>query len=348
MKLCFLFLLLTFSFTANVNTIFCQENAFSLDGPGLEVSASDSDKEIKRKFRQLRRKAPSRALRKKLHVFEKEYFSLLAQDKRIADSITVQKAKIEGLLAEIEKGRMSQEKLAKLRAENDSLRIIMKRYVQQIDSVNTLNVILKEKRDNARDYYFNLADFEEPKIYYYYNQDDPELSQYWKLSSDRDSNFLITEVYGTNFEQFEYFKEQYDSIRSKVVEYTMINGLDSVFSTIGSTDVYHWVPKEPIAYSIRYSTSYYNGSYTKKREFGSVDSMEIMGNTLEVLRFQDEYTFYMDGEVTFSRMQQSFYAKEIGMVRFLRFDEVNKTNATYILKAIYTEQEWEQVQDTHH
>ena len=299
---------------------------------------------MKKNFRQLRREAPNRAAKKELRAKEKYYFALVEKDKRLADSINLEKAKIERLLAEIEEGKMSQEELDKLKAENDSLQLIMKGYVQQIDSLNTLNLTLEAKRDNAADYYFNLGNFIEPKIYYYYNQAGPQRSQYWKLSSIPDSKILITESYSSEFEPAEIFKEQFDSIGSKVIECTMLIGLDPVVSTIGSADIYHWTPKEQIAYSINFSTSYYDGGYTKVREFGSVDSMEIMGNRLEVLRFQDGYTFYMDGEETFSRMQQSFYAKGIGMVRFLRFDEVNKTNETFILKAIYSEEEWNELQ----
>ena len=351
MKLQYFFLALAFCLTANVNTTFCQENPTSFDGTGLENSVSSSEKEIKKKFRQLRRKAPNRTERKNLRAFEKDYFSLIALDKRMADSIILQKAKVERLLTEVEKGLITKEQLDKLQADTDSLRLIMKKYVIQIRSQNKANLALSVKlataRNSAKDYYFNLDNFEEPKIYFYYNQADPTLSQYCKLSSVPDSNFFITEAYTTNFEQFEFFKEEYDSIGSKVIEYTIINGSDSLFSTIGASDVYHWIPNESITYSVNYPTTFYHGGYTKVREFASVDSMEILGNKLEVIRFKDEYTFYGHGEVRFSRMQQSFYAKEIGMVRFLRFDEDERKNVTYILKAIYTEQEWKDLQERH-
>ena len=351
MKLQYFFLALAFCLTANVNTIFCQENTTPFDGTGLENSVSPSEKEIKKKFRQLRRKAPNRAERKNLRAFEKNYLSLIALDKRMADSISLQKARVERLQTEVEKGIITRKELDKLHAESDSLILVMKNYVIQIDSLNAVNSALIEEletvRNSAKDYYFNLDNFEEPKIYFYYNQADPTLSHYCKLSSVPDSNFFITEAYTTNFEQFEFFKEEYDSIGSKVIEYTIINGSDSLFSTIGASDVYHWIPNESITYSVKYPTTFYDGGYTKVREFASVDSMEILGNKLEVIRFKDEYTFYGHGEVRFSRMQQSFYAKEIGMVRFLRFDEDERKNVTYILKAIYTEQEWKDLQERH-
>ena len=325
----FILLFVTICFSANVNTAICQE-----------ITPPPTEKEIKKKFRELRRKAPNRVKKKELRVFEKEYFALLTEDKQKRDSIEQQKAVIEALRADVQKGRMTEGELDSLRAENDSLRAIMRAYVMNIDSLNTLNLQLESKRNNAEDYYFNLSDFEEPKIYFYYNQADPENSQYWKLSSNIEDSTLVTEAYTIDFDQFEFFKEKYDSTGSKVVEYVMINGSDSLFCFIDDSDVYRWSPKESITYIVKYPGAFYDDGYTKTREFGSVDSMDVLGNKREVMRFQDEYFFYEAGQVVFSRMQQSFYAKRVGMVRFLRFDQFEKKNVTFILEAVYSEQEW--------
>lgn len=341
MKNQFRFFLLAICFTLNGNLIFCQKTAFSFDGIGLETSATDSKKEIKRKFRQLRKEAPDRVTRKKLRAYEKQYFALISRDRELADSITVQKAKVDRLLTEVEEGRMGEGELEKLHAQNDSLKQIMRNYVIQIDSLNALNVILEAQLGNAGEYYFNLSEFVEPKIYYFHCEVDPSLSQYWKIYSEMGGHFLITEAYSPDFERFDIFKEQYDSTGAKVAEYTLFVGSDTVLATVGSSDVYHWKPKESIRYSVRYESDFYEDGYTKTREFGSVDSMEIMGRFIEVMRFQDNYDFYRGGEINYSFMQQSFYAKGIGMVRFLRFDEIERKNVNYILKAIYSEEEWQ-------
>jgi hypothetical protein len=195
-------------------------------------------------------------------------------------------------------------------------------------------------------YYFKLEEFVEPKIYFYYNTINPNKSQYWKLSAVPDSNWLITEGYTTDFLQFEYFKEQYDSIGSKVVQYIYIENSDSTFNKIGTSDeVYRWIlTGNEYAYSVMDTSPNYERSYMKTRSFSDFDSLEVLGSLLKVVRFEDAYNFYEGEEQVFARVQQSFYAKEYGLVRFLRFDEVYKTNETYLLKAILTEEEWTELQ----
>ncbi len=78
------------------------------------------------------------------------YDALLSKDKSKADSINAQKAKIEELLGELESGKkMSARQLNNLRKENETLRRIMKDYVFQIDSLNTLNLKLESDLDST-------------------------------------------------------------------------------------------------------------------------------------------------------------------------------------------------------
>lgn len=74
------------------------------------------------------------------------YDKLKAKDASKADSIEQQKAKIQELLDEISQNkRLSASQLQKLRTENETLRNIMKGYVKQIDSLNTLNLKLNSE-----------------------------------------------------------------------------------------------------------------------------------------------------------------------------------------------------------
>ncbi len=78
------------------------------------------------------------------------YDALLEKDKSQADSINAQKAKIEELLDQVERGKMTAHQLFLLRKENETLRKIMKGYVVQIDSLNTLNLRLTSDLDSTR------------------------------------------------------------------------------------------------------------------------------------------------------------------------------------------------------
>lgn len=93
----------------------------------------------------------------------KTYDALLEKDKSKADSINVQKERIEELLAEVEKGKMTAYQLYELRKENETLRKIMKGYVVQIDSLNTLNLRLSNDLDSTSTQ-LNLTKEERDKI----------------------------------------------------------------------------------------------------------------------------------------------------------------------------------------
>lgn len=76
------------------------------------------------------------------------YDKLKAKDASQADSINSQKAKIQNLLNELNSSKkFSAQQLYNMRKENETLRNIMKGYVKQIDSLNTLNLRLNTDLD---------------------------------------------------------------------------------------------------------------------------------------------------------------------------------------------------------
>ena len=83
----------------------------------------------------------------------KTYDALMQKDQSKADSIMLQKEKIEKLMGELDaaqrSGRLTANQLFQLRKENETLRSIMKGYVKQIDSLNTLNLKLTSDLDET-------------------------------------------------------------------------------------------------------------------------------------------------------------------------------------------------------
>jgi cbb3-type cytochrome oxidase maturation protein len=80
----------------------------------------------------------------------KTYDALIAKDKTKADSLNLQKDKIQSLINEIDRNKkMSASQLFQMRKENETLRGIMKSYVVQIDSLNTLNLKLTSDLDQT-------------------------------------------------------------------------------------------------------------------------------------------------------------------------------------------------------
>lgn len=71
------------------------------------------------------------------------YDKLIEKDASKADSLNMQKEKIQGLLDQINRSKkLSAREIAKLNRENETLRGIMKGYIEQIDKLNTMNLQL--------------------------------------------------------------------------------------------------------------------------------------------------------------------------------------------------------------
>ena len=93
----------------------------------------------------------SNDLKKDFQNMMATYDALLTKDKNSADSIMLQKQRIQELINELNSNKkMSASQLFQLRKENETLRGIMKSYVMQIDSLNTLNLKLESNLQSTK------------------------------------------------------------------------------------------------------------------------------------------------------------------------------------------------------
>lgn len=77
------------------------------------------------------------------------YDALLEKDASQADSINKQKTEIETLLVRVERGNMTARQLFSARKEVETMKGIMRGYIVQIDSLNTLNLQLTSDLQNT-------------------------------------------------------------------------------------------------------------------------------------------------------------------------------------------------------
>ena len=103
----------------------------------------------------------SNDLRKDFQNMLATYDALIEKDASKADSLNVQKEKIQGLMDDLERerrsGRLNGQKIAQLQKENETLRGIMKSYVVQIDSLNTLNLQLTTNLETTKTELTNVS-----------------------------------------------------------------------------------------------------------------------------------------------------------------------------------------------
>lgn len=94
----------------------------------------------------------SNDLKKDFKSMLETYDALLEKDASKADSINVQKAKIQSLIDEMDRNKnISAHQIFLLNKENETLRKIMKGYVYQIDSLNTANYKLQSDLELTTD-----------------------------------------------------------------------------------------------------------------------------------------------------------------------------------------------------
>jgi hypothetical protein len=77
------------------------------------------------------------------------YDALLEKDKTQSDSINAQKQRIQELIDQVDRGKMSAHQLFLAKKEIETLRKIMRGYIYQIDSLNTLNLKLTNNLDST-------------------------------------------------------------------------------------------------------------------------------------------------------------------------------------------------------
>jgi hypothetical protein len=84
-----------------------------------------------------------------LIVLQKEYEELQTSDAKMQMEIEEKKARIAELIEEAKKHKNDARTIASLRKETETLRSIMIGYVHTIDSLNTLNIQLKEEKQTV-------------------------------------------------------------------------------------------------------------------------------------------------------------------------------------------------------
>ena len=273
-----------------------------------------------------------------------KYDSLLLIDQLMMDSIDLQIIEIDSLHQKVNQGILAKSQIDSLKQSTERLKSIMNNYLAEIELLKSNSIA---SIDSADLYYYNIKDLKKPKIYLYKCPQDQKRSQYWKVSSNLKNKTLVTEAFNMDFIQFERFEEKYDSLGSKLIDYIMIND-GSVKTTIAEeNNVYLWKSSKEYAYQVKYNSP--NGiiQFTKTRKFLRKDSLLILGGMKEVLVFKGDYLFYnTSNKETFSYSQYSYYAKDIGFVKYERTIPTDNYDYEYVnleLEAVFSKKEWKKL-----
>ncbi|MFD2561337.1 hypothetical protein [Aquimarina rubra] len=191
-------------------------------------------------------------------------------------------------------------------------------------------------------YYYDLKDFQKPKIYEYKRSTKDSLdTEYWKITSDTINKELITETFNSSFKQTEYFKEKFDASGSKMLEFVLFeDSTDTRVSRPIEKNVYLWNNPGPYKYSTKYDSSYGEIYFEKTRTYQGIEKIKILNKTYNAIKLKGEYLFKItDQNETYTYDQYSYYIKDLGFVKYKRVFEDRSETELY-LSHIYTEEEW--------
>lgn len=270
-----------------------------------------------------------------------KFDQLSAQDQAQINSLNVQLALQDSLLNAVSNASESSFKIQQLTLENSVLRAIKNYCAFEIDcfNSNTINTI-----DQADLYYYDLTDFQQPKVFVYNSLIDSNHSQYWEVSANAKRHTLTTKVFNMHHELLENRTEKLDSFGSKLTHY-QTNGKVAKMDTLeAKNNVYLWKSAEKYAYEFHFKTANGTIDHSKSRTFLRKDSIVVMGKMSAVLLYKDEYSSYNSkSKEKTSYTQYVYFAEGIGNVQTeASVSNKEKENEVIYLQldAILTKKEW--------
>ena len=198
----------------------------------------------------------------------------------------------------------------------------------------------------TKEYYFDLNDFKEGKVYVLACEESPEYTQYWEMKSDGDQ--LSTIVYESGMKKTSEMVEKYGDTGAELVS---LKFYDPYFSEgveedceVFQKEVMNWSVKDAaFHYSVRFSGVLgVEGEMQRARTYLTRAHIDVLGEKYEVLSFRDVVTYSESPEV-FTSMK--YYAKGLGIVA-MDFED-NGEQKVLLLKEILTMEDWEALKATH-
>lgn len=195
-------------------------------------------------------------------------------------------------------------------------------------------------------YYFPIKDLENGIVYKYECVETPNNTQYWKLTTNKSDQTLVTEAFDSKFKQYEFFKEKITNQGATLLQFDSYKYNDKNELTIVSQkpidlDVFKWKKKETYKYSVETKDDKYGTiRFQKTREFICKENVTIFGKTHSAIKLKGLYkTELIDSGKIFEYTQNSWYVKNIGLVKMHKLYDDGSTE-TLILTEVLPVFEW--------
>ena len=194
-------------------------------------------------------------------------------------------------------------------------------------------------------YYYYPTNTNSTYVYLYVNPNNSELNEYWKVTSYKDTQTLLTESYDANFRLYNTFKEKLDKESYKLIEYSEYEyqgtyADQEIKSKISDNDVFGFDKEKKYKYAVDYTNSYGKFNFTKERKYLGIETVEIQNQEYKVIKFSDKYYISaIDLNDSYEFEQTTYYAKDVGMVKYERYIP-NEETRVLELQEVMNEEEF--------
>ena len=180
---------------------------------------------------------------------------------------------------------------------------------------------------NLKNFYYQIGDKKEVKIYKYIDRNNPEYIFYWEVILNPEDHSITTNSYDSDLVKGDSFYETLNRRGTALREYSvfeknMFGFLRERKAKVSDDKVYQWdiKKKKPYQYKVIYTDKFGETSLRKSRVFEGIDTIQIKDATHVVAKFRDDYQFkLLDGDDSYGFTQMSYYAEGIGMIKYRRY-----------------------------
>ena len=218
--------------------------------------------------------------------------------------------------------------------------------MRDIKLISIIIIILTFSGCSIKKYYFPISELTDGKVYKYECKNEPNRTQYWKLTYNLKDKVLTTEAYESDFRQYELFKEKITDKGTEVIEFISYRKNEKGFSIPMSNipkdiDVFRWKKSKPYRYSAE--TLYAQNQktiFSKEREYVGESKIIILGKEYEAIKLKGNYkTIVVNSTDKFEYTQFSYYIKGIGLAKMEKEYSDGKKE-TLELTEIMTIEQW--------
>ena len=191
-------------------------------------------------------------------------------------------------------------------------------YILLILSITSCN------RNSLKKFYYQTDDKRSVVFKYSIDSSNDEY-EYWRVSSIPSENKLITESFRSDLKLYNTFEETISKEGADLIKYVEYERSENneekiIEAKILSKDVYKWNSDKRYKYAVSFKNKYGRMRMDKERIFIGFEKTKIGNKVYETAKFKEEYVIdaidYID---KYKFHQFSYYAKNIGMVKYERY-----------------------------